>query len=118
MTCSFVFISMSKIIKDIVDDLMEDVEIKPNKSKLVIKWTVRISILAIVAAFIIGQFRITYLNKFTNIENNIIKLEKNDLRLESKDSEITKKVEDLETEVKKNSERIDRNTDRIIEKLK
>lgn len=118
MTCSYVFISMSRIIKDIVDDLMEDVEIKPNKSKLIIKWTVRISIIAIVAAFVIGQFRITYLNKFTNIESNIIQLEKTDLRLESKDNEIEKKVDNLETEVKKNGEKIDKNTDRIIENLK
>ena len=118
MTCLFVFISMSRIIKDIVDDLMEDVEIKPNKSKLIIKWTVRISILAIVGAFIIGQFRITYLNKFTNIENNIIQLEKTDLRLQTKDVELEKKVENLEINVNKNTDKIEKNTDRIIEKLK
>lgn len=118
MIYNSVFISMSKIIKDIIDDVMDDVVIKPEKSKKIIKWIVRISVLAIIIAFIVGQLRITYLNKFDTIESDIIELEKTDLILMDNDKQIENKINGLKTDIDKNTEKIDKNTDRIIEKIK
>jgi hypothetical protein len=55
---------MGKIINDIV----EDVQVKPSKAKLVLKWTVRIAVGLIGIAFIVGQLKIKSLNKINDFE--------------------------------------------------
>lgn len=55
---------MSKIIEDII----ENVVIKPNKFKLILKWVVSISVTLISGAFIIGQFQNSRLNRLESFE--------------------------------------------------
>jgi len=58
---------MANIFSEITDDL----NIKSTKSKIVLKWVIRIAIFLITAAFVLGQFKIKSLNKITNIEKSL-----------------------------------------------
>ena len=58
---------MSNIFSEITDDI----NIKSTKSKIVLKWVIRIAIFLITAAFVLGQFKIKSLNKITNIEKSL-----------------------------------------------
>jgi uncharacterized protein YoxC len=53
---------------NIFSDIVEDIEVKPTKSKLVIKWVVRIAVALIAIAFVAGQVKIKSLNKVNNFE--------------------------------------------------
>jgi predicted RND superfamily exporter protein len=58
-------------MSNIFSEITEDIELKPTKSKKVIKWVVRIAVLLICGAFVLGQFKIKSLNKITNIEKSL-----------------------------------------------
>jgi hypothetical protein len=58
---------MSNIFSEITDDI----NIKSTKSKIVLKWVIRIAIFLITAAFVLGQFKIKSLNKISNIEKSL-----------------------------------------------
>jgi len=77
---------MGNILNDIIDDI--DIEIKPNKSKTYIKWTVRISVALIGIAFVLGQINSNFLNKLdsfeTKIDRNVTLIETNKKELEAK----------------------------------
>lgn len=53
---------------NILTDIVEEVNIKPNKSKLVIKWVISISISLITLAFVFGQFKSSFFNRLDKIE--------------------------------------------------
>jgi hypothetical protein len=72
---------MSDIIKDIVDN----VEIKPSKTKVVIKWIVSVSLALITAAFVFGQFKSSFFNRLDGIESSV--------------KEQTKATDELKTEM-------------------
>ena len=56
---------------NIFSEITDDINIKSTKSKIVLKWVIRIAIFLITAAFILGQFKIKSLNKITNIEKSL-----------------------------------------------
>ena len=56
---------------NIFEDIVQDIEVKPTKSKLVIKWVVRIAVLFIGIAFVAGQIKIQSLNKVNNFEKSL-----------------------------------------------
>ena len=56
---------------NIINDIVDEVEIKPHKSKLIIKWIISISISLIMAAFIFGQLKSSYVHRIDNIENSL-----------------------------------------------
>jgi hypothetical protein len=58
---------MSNIFSEITDDI----NIKSTKSKIVLKWVIRIAVFLITAAFVLGQLKIKSLNKITNIEKSL-----------------------------------------------
>jgi phosphate/sulfate permease len=58
-------------MSNIISDIVEDINLKPNKSKLVLKWVIRCSIGLICAAFIIGQVKSSHINKLDKIQNSI-----------------------------------------------
>jgi hypothetical protein len=58
---------MSNIFSEITDDL----NIKPDKSKKVLKWVIRIAVFLISAAFVLGQIKIKSLNKINNFEKSL-----------------------------------------------
>jgi hypothetical protein len=56
---------------NIFEDIVQDVEVKPSKSKLVLKWVVRIAILLICGAFVFGQLKIKSMNKVNTFEKSL-----------------------------------------------
>ena len=56
---------------NIFSDIVEEAQIKPSYSKTVLKWTVRIAIILIGAAFTYGQLKSTRLNRLDDIENGV-----------------------------------------------
>jgi len=69
---------------DILDDIVDEINIKPNKSKPIFKWVIRISFILIGSAFIVGQLKIKFFNKINEIQksvdlnhNELIEIKKN-----------------------------------------
>jgi hypothetical protein len=58
-------------MKNIFEDLVEDIPIKENKAQTVRKWLVRIGVLLICGAFILGQVKIKTLTKASNFEKSL-----------------------------------------------
>jgi hypothetical protein len=58
-------------MSNILTDIVEDINVKPSKSKLVIKWIVSISLTLITAAFIIGQFKSSFFNRLDKFEKSL-----------------------------------------------
>jgi len=57
----------------IFEDFFMDINVKPSKSKLVIKWIVRISVLLILGAFIVGQFKSSHISDLNEIKEGVAK---------------------------------------------
>jgi hypothetical protein len=58
-------------MSNIINDIVEDIEVKPSKSKLVIKWVVRISVGLISVAFVFGQLKMSHLNKLDDMQKSL-----------------------------------------------
>jgi hypothetical protein len=56
---------------NIFSDIAEDIELKPNKSKILIKWLIRIGVVLICGAFVLGQVKISSLTKINNFEKSL-----------------------------------------------
>jgi hypothetical protein len=56
---------------NILTDIVEEVNIKPSKSKLVIKWVISISLSLITLAFVFGQFKSSFFNRLDKIEKSL-----------------------------------------------
>ena len=84
---------------NIINDIIEDVNIKPNKSKFIIKWIVSISISLITIAFIFGQLKSTVFNRINNSEKSI--------------NNNTTGIEMMRTEIKNGFNNVDVRIDKI-----
>lgn len=58
---------------NIVDDIIEEIDVKPNKTKKLLRWVISISITLIGIAFVFGQLKASYFNKIDNIDKSILK---------------------------------------------
>jgi len=58
-------------MSDIINDIIEEVNVKPEKSKSFIKWTLRIAVLFISLAFIIVGFIASISNRIDNFEKDV-----------------------------------------------
>lgn len=56
---------------NIVNDIVEDINIKPNKIKLVLKWIISITGSLIVLAFTFGQFKSSFFNRMDKFEETL-----------------------------------------------
>lgn len=97
-------------MSDILNDIIDDVVIKPNKTKIIVKWILRIAVFAVVAAFIIGQFKVTAINKINEIEKNGNDNKKAILDLEN---EMKNRFDKVDEKIESNNEKIESNNDRI-----
>ena len=52
----------------ILNDIVNEIDIKPNKSKIYIKWIIGIASSLITIAFVLGQFKSSFFNKMDNLE--------------------------------------------------
>jgi hypothetical protein len=58
---------MSNILGDIVDDI----QLKPSKMKLLLKWVIGVASTAVIASFTLGQIKANRLNRLNNLENSL-----------------------------------------------
>jgi len=58
---------------NLVNDIVDDINIKPNKTKLILKWVISIASSLIVLAFAFGQFKSTFFNRMDKFETAINK---------------------------------------------
>jgi hypothetical protein len=86
---------------NIFEDIAQDIEVKPTKSKLVIKWVVRLAILAATLAFAYGQYKVLKAEKMKEFEKALI--------------ENTKAVNDLKTEMKTGFEKVNGRIDKVYD---
>lgn len=86
---------MSGIINDI-NSIVDEVNIKPNKTKLVIKWVISVSISLIGISFAFGQFKSSFFNKMDNFEKE---LKKNTSAIEKLDDGVNKRFDNFETRI-------------------
>jgi len=56
---------------NILEDIVEEVNIKPNKSKLVLKWTISIALSLITLAFVFGQFKSSFFGRLDKFEEKL-----------------------------------------------
>lgn len=59
---------------NILADIVEEIDIKPNKSKLILKWVIGISGSLIVTAFLVGQLKVKHINRLDRIETNLVEM--------------------------------------------
>jgi uncharacterized protein YehS (DUF1456 family) len=57
---------------NILNDIVEEVNIKPNKTKLLLKWGISIAGSLITIAFVFGQFKASFFNRMDKFEKSII----------------------------------------------
>jgi len=55
-------------MSNILTDIVEDIQIKPNKLKILIKWIISISITLITLAFMLGQIKSSYVNRLNRFD--------------------------------------------------
>ena len=60
------------LVNDVVQQIVDE---KPQKSKLIIKWLIRIGIFLVGAAFTYGQIKMRNLNRLEEIEESVNKIE-------------------------------------------
>jgi uncharacterized membrane protein YgaE (UPF0421/DUF939 family) len=65
--------------KNILNEIVDEIDLKPNKTKLLLKWVIGISSSLIVGAFVFGQLKMSNLNRLDNIEKNI-EIQSKDIR--------------------------------------
>ena len=56
---------------NILNDILEEVNIKPNKNKLVLKWVISIAGGLITIAFVFGQFKASFFNRMDKFETTV-----------------------------------------------
>jgi len=56
---------------NIVNDIVDEINIKPNKTKLILKWTLSIAGSLIAIAFILGQFKSSFFNRMDSFETSL-----------------------------------------------
>jgi hypothetical protein len=56
---------------DILNDIIDNIKLKPNKWKILNKWIIRISIILIGCAFVIGQIKVINLNRISKLEEKV-----------------------------------------------
>jgi len=83
---------------NIFSDITEDIELKPTKSKKIIKWLVRIAVALIVLAFGYGQYKVIRLNKMAEIEKATIELKQ---QIETNTKAMTEGLESVNKRIDK-----------------
>lgn len=68
---------------NIVSDIIEDIDVKPNKSKLILKWVLRIGGVLVGGAFVFGQLKMGHLNRLDGMEAELLKQSTTLIRMEA-----------------------------------
>lgn len=81
---------------NILNDIVEEVNIKPNKTKLVLKWGISIAGSLITVAFVFGQFKASFFNRMDKFEKAIIE---NTVAIEELKTEMNGGFDDVNTRI-------------------
>ena len=87
----------------ILNDIVEDIQVKPSKSKFYLKWVVRIAVIAVGLAFIIGQFKVKAFDKIKDF----------DKRLNGNTNAVIELKKEINGKFEKNDEKFDKINERI-----
>lgn len=83
---------------NIVNDIVDEINIKPNKTKLILKWVIGVSSTLIVTAFTLGQFKASFFNRMDGFEE---KLDKNTVAVEQLRTDISTGFRDVDLKIDK-----------------
>jgi hypothetical protein len=83
---------------NIINDIVEEIEIKPNKSKLYIKWIISIAGSLIALAFVFGQFKSSFFNRMDKFEDA---LNKNTASIERMETKMDENFVEVNTRIDK-----------------
>ncbi len=83
---------------NILNDIVEEVNIKPNKNKLVLKWVISIAGSLIAIAFVFGQFKTSFFNRMDKFEDAI---KENTITIEQMKTEMNSGFEDVNARIDK-----------------
>lgn len=86
---------------NIFSDITEDINLKPTKSKILLKWVIRIAVALIVLAFGYGQYKVIRLNKMAEIEKAV--------------QEQTKATKELKEEMNNGFEKVNGRIDKVYD---
>jgi hypothetical protein len=93
---------------NIINDIVDQIDVKPNKSKLILKWVIGVSSTLILTAFTLGQFKASFFNRMDSFEktlnNNTIAINNN-----------TTAIEELKTDVGKGFDNVDLKIDKVYD---
>ena len=84
---------------NIVNDIVDEINITPSKSKAYIKWIISIAGTLIALAFVFGQFKASFFNRMDDFESTLMKN--------------TASITALEVEVEKGFDEVDIKIDKI-----
>jgi hypothetical protein len=83
---------------NIANDIIDEINIKPNKTKLILKWVIGISSTLIVMAFTLGQFKASFFTRMDTFETT---LNKNTIAVEELKTEMKKEFADVDLKINK-----------------
>ena len=83
---------------NIVNDIVDEINIKPNKTKLILKWVIGVSSTLIVTAFALGQFKASFFNRMDSFEE---KLDKNTVAVEQLRTDVSTGFRDVDLKIDK-----------------
>lgn len=83
---------------NIINDIVNDIDIKPNKTKIVIKWILIIAVTLIGLAFVFGQFKSSFFNRMDYFETN---LNKQTIKIEQLQTEIITGFNNIDVKINK-----------------
>lgn len=83
---------------NIVNDIVDEVNIKPNKSKRIIKIVISVACSMVVLAFAFGQFKSSFFNRMDSLEE---KLDKQTIAVEQLSTDMNAGFEAVDTKIDK-----------------
>lgn len=91
-------------MSEILDDIFENVELKPNQTKKIVKWVIRIALVLIGIAFTLGGLKVSITNRIKNVEIKVIQTNKN---LDRHKTENINRFDNIDDDIEHLDERID-----------
>jgi len=92
---------INQAMGNIFSDITEDINLRPTKSKILLKWVIRIAVALIILAFGYGQYKVIRLNKMAEIEKAV--------------QEQTKVTKELKEEMNNGFEKVNGRIDKVYD---
>lgn len=83
---------------NIVNDIVDEINVKPHKSKLYIKWIISIAGTLIALAFVFGQFKASFFDRMDSYETSIVK---NTAAITNLETKVDERFNDVDVQIDK-----------------